>query len=56
MAGFDEQVLYKLPGKGPLSKPDGNMGTTWNAAAYLGHSIVAITYVLGRFEMFAGGC
>ena len=29
MAGFSEQVFYKLPGKGPLSKPDGNMGTRW---------------------------
>ena len=29
MFGFGEQVLYKLPSKGPMSKPDGNMGTKW---------------------------
>ena len=29
MMNFAEQVLYKLPTKGPLSRPDGNMGTKW---------------------------
>ena len=47
MANFGEQVLYKLPSKGPLSDPDGNMGTRWKAAAYLGHCITSNTYVLG---------
>ena len=47
MANFGEQVLYKLPSKGPLSDPDGNMGTRWKEAAYLGHCVISNTYVLG---------
>ena len=35
MAGSGEQVFYKLPGKGLLSKPEGNLGPKWEEAAYL---------------------
>ena len=50
MLGFSEQVLYKLPTKGPLSKPDGNMGTQWREATYLGHSMTSNVYRLGTPE------
>ena len=39
IAGFCKEFLYKLPGKGCLSKPEGNMGTKWKQATYLGHSL-----------------
>ena len=39
MVSFAEQVLYKLPKKGPLSRPDGNMGTGWLPATYFGHNV-----------------
>ena len=50
MLGFSEQVLYKLPPKGPFSKPDGNMGTRWREATYLGHSMTSNVYRLGTPE------
>ena len=46
MASFAEQVLYKLPTKGPLSRPDGNMGTRWLPATYLGHNLATNCYIL----------
>ena len=45
--GFAEVVLYKLPQKGPKSNPDGNMGTQWREAIFLGHSKSANTFILG---------
>ena len=44
---FGEQVLYKLPVKGPLSAPDGNMGTRWREGAYLGHCPTSNVYTIG---------
>ena len=40
---YAEQVLYKLPPKGPLSQPDGNMGARWlepsrDSIARVGHT------------------
>ena len=43
---FAEQVLYKLPTKGPLSRPDGNMGTGRLPATYLGHNVATNNYIL----------
>ena len=45
--GFGETVLYKLPGKGPLHQPDGNMGTQWLEAIFLGFHRSSNTYILG---------
>ena len=50
MAGFGEQVLYKLPGKGFLSKLEGNMGTKLEEGTYLGHSVSSNTYILDTPE------
>ena len=33
---YAEQVLYKLPSKGPLSQPVGNMGARWLGGTFLG--------------------
>ena len=46
MVSFAEQVLYKLPTKGPLSRPDGNMETGWLPATYLGHNVATNNYIL----------
>ena len=46
MLGFGEQVLYKLPSKGPMSNPDGNMGTKWLQGTYVGHSMTSNVYRL----------
>ncbi len=48
--GFAESVLYKLPQKGPKANPDGNMGTQWREAVFLGHNKHANTFVLGTKE------
>ena len=47
IASFGEQVLYKLPGKEPLSIPEANMGAKWKEVGYLGHSITSNSYMLG---------
>ena len=41
---FAEQVLYKLPSKGPLSQPDGNMGANWLDGTFLGYQRSNRTY------------
>ena len=41
MLGFGEQVLYKLLSKGPMSNPDGNMGTMWLQGTCVGHSLTS---------------
>ena len=46
MMSFAEQVLYELHTKGPLSRPDGNMGTGWLPATYLGHNVATNSYIL----------
>jgi len=33
---FGEKILYKLPSKGPMHDPDGNIGTRWLEAVFLG--------------------
>ncbi len=48
--GFAEVVLYKLPQKGPKANPDGNMGTQWREAIFLGHNRNANTFILGTKE------
>ena len=50
LLNFGETVLYKLPTKGPLSAPDGNMGTRWKEGVFLGHSRSANVYVIGTSE------
>ena len=44
--GFAECVLYKLPTKGPRSKPDGNMGTRWLEGVFLGFNRSSNTYTI----------
>ena len=34
------------PSKGPMSKPDGNMGTKWLQGTYVGHSLTSNVYRL----------
>ena len=46
MVSFAEQVLYKLPTKGPLSRPDGNMGTGWLPATCFEHNVATNNYIL----------
>ena len=41
---YAEQVLYKLPSKGPLSQPDGNMGAKWLDGTFLGYQRSNRTY------------
>ncbi len=50
MLWFGECVLYKLPTKGPQSNPDGNMGTQWREAVFLGYSRNANTYIVGNIH------
>ena len=47
LLNFGEAVLYKLPVKGPMSAPDGNMGTKWREGTFLGHSKSTNAYVVG---------
>ena len=44
--GFAELILYKLPGKGPLHDPDGNMGTRWREGVFLGYHRSANVYII----------
>ena len=44
--GFGENILYKLPSKGPRSQPDGNMGTRWLEGTFLGYSKSSNTYII----------
>ena len=46
MLGFAKCVLYKLPTKGPRSKPDGNMGTRWLEGVFLGFNRSSNTYII----------
>ena len=41
---FAELVLYKLPTKGPMRNPDGNMGSQWAEGAFLGYDRSSNTY------------
>ncbi len=47
LLGFAEVVLYKLPSKGPMHDPDGNMGTRWREGIFLGYSRSANVYIVG---------
>ena len=46
MLGFGENVLYKLPTKGPKHNPDGNMGTRWLEANFMGYHRSSNTYIV----------
>ncbi len=46
LVGFGEAVLYKLPMKGPHHDPDGNMGTRWREALFVGYHRASNVYVL----------
>ena len=41
---FAEMVLYKLPAKGPMHDPDGNMGSQWSEGVFLGYDRSSNTY------------
>ena len=41
---FAEMVLYKLPAKGPMHDPDGNMGPQWAEGVFLGYDRSSNTY------------
>ena len=43
---YAEQVLYKLPSKGPLSQPDGNMGAVQSEGVFVGYNRSTNTYIL----------
>ena len=43
---FAELVLYKLPAKGPMHDPDGNMGSQWAEGVFLGYSRSSNTYIV----------
>ena len=43
---FAEMILYKLPMKGPLHDPDGNMGAQWAEAIFLGYSRFSNTFIV----------
>ena len=45
-----ERVLYKLPMKGPQSRPDGNMGTKWADAVFLGYHRSSNSYIVCNSE------
>ena len=46
LLGFAEDVLYKLPVKGPRSAPDGNMGTRWLEGTFVGFSRASNAYIV----------
>ena len=43
-------MLYKLPAKGPMHNPDGNMGSQWAEGVFLGYSLSSNTYVVHNAE------
>ena len=47
IVGFGERIQYKLPSKGPLSRPDGNMGARWQTGVFLGYNRHANTFIVG---------
>ena len=51
--GFGEVVLYKLPTKGPLHNPDGNMGTRWLEGIFLGYHRSANLYLIATDDGLA---
>ena len=44
IVGFGETTMYKLPAKGPQHDPDGNVGTRWKTAIFLGYSWTSNSY------------
>ncbi len=50
LLGFGEVVFYKLPVKGPAHDPDGNMGTRWVEAVFLGYHRSSNTYIVGNAD------
>ena len=46
LLGFGENVLYKLPMKGPQAAPDGNMGAKWADAVFLGYHRNSNSYIV----------
>ncbi len=44
--GFAECILYKLPVKGPASRPDGNMGRLGGEGVCLGYNRTSNTYIV----------
>ena len=51
--GFGEAVLYKLPTKGPLHNPDGNMGTRWKEGIFVGYHRSANVYLVATEDGLA---
>ena len=47
---FGERILYKLPSKGPDSRPDGNMGSRWREGVFLGFNRSSNTYIVATLE------
>ena len=43
---FAELILYKLPAKGPMHNPDGNMGSQWAEGIFLGYNRSSNTYIV----------
>ena len=43
-------MLYKLPAKGPIHNPDGNMGSQWAQGVFLGYSLSSNTYIVHNAE------
>ncbi len=50
LLGFGEVVLYKLPNKGPMHQPEGNMGPQQREAVFLGHNRSSNTYRLATAD------
>jgi hypothetical protein len=47
LMGLCEQTLYKLPTKGPMANPDGNMGARYHdGGTFLGYSRSANVYII----------
>ena len=47
---FCESVMFKLPSKGPMSNPRGNMGSQWSSGIYLGFCRNSNEHILGTTE------
>ncbi len=47
LVGFAEQVLYRLPGKGPQHDMEGNMAARWASGSFLGYARESNSYLIG---------
>ena len=50
LLSFGECILYKLPVKGPMSQPDGNMGARLQDGVFVGFNRSANTYIVATEE------